>query len=409
MLDCLYSRRRTKYTQSPVSDWLEAFALWAEASGYPPSLIRGHVYRLKLSIEKDPLGPMDGTIKVSKARLQEIFASDETPKKLPYIATRRLFQRFLDDHGYVLPEEPAPLSNLIEEYCTFLRDLRGYAPDTVHRHRSTVSRLLSHVLLPEENLNLLTSEAITRFVRQESTRQGRYALRHTVAHLRSFLNFCHSQGKLSTPPAKIDTPRIYQGEHPPRALSWDLIKKFLHSIDRTDKGGWRDYTMLHLAACYGLRPSEIASLTLDSIDWGTGILRVDQRKTHSTLVLPLHRTTLGLIQRYVRGYRPQTGHSELFLRVRTPWGALRAETVGLVYKKRVRLSGLPLDKSSLYSLRHSFAMRLLGRGVGIKEIGDFMGHHVLESTLVYLRLQTENLREAALSLPASSFKGEDNE
>ena len=74
---------------------------------------------------------MDGTIKVSKARLQEIFASDETPKKLPYIATRRLFQRFLDDHGYVLPEEPAPLSNLIEEYCTFLRDLRGYAPEVL--------------------------------------------------------------------------------------------------------------------------------------------------------------------------------------------------------------------------------------------------------------------------------------
>ena len=115
MLDCLYSRRRTKYTQSPVSDWLEAFALWAEASGYLPSLIRGQVYRLKFALEKDPLGPVDGTVRVSKVWLQEIFATDETPRKLHFLATRRLFQRFLDDYGYVLPDEPDPFSKLIEE------------------------------------------------------------------------------------------------------------------------------------------------------------------------------------------------------------------------------------------------------------------------------------------------------
>ena len=181
MLGCLYSRRRTEYTHSPVSDWLEAFALWAEASGYSPPLIRGHVYRLKLSLEKDPLGPMGGTVKVSKARLQKIFFTDKKARKQLFLATHHLFKRFLDDHDYFLPEEPEAFFKLIEEYCTFLRELRGYAPDTVHRHRSTVSRFLSHVLLPEENLTLLTSEAITRFVRQESTRQGRYALRHTVA------------------------------------------------------------------------------------------------------------------------------------------------------------------------------------------------------------------------------------
>jgi site-specific recombinase XerD len=44
-------------------------------------------------------------------------------------------------------------------------------------------------------------------------------------------------------------------------------------------------------------------------------------------------------------------------------------------------------------------MRLLGRGVGIKTIGDLLGHRTLESTCVYLRLQTATLREVALPLP----------
>jgi site-specific recombinase XerD len=66
----------------------------------------------------------------------------------------------------------------------------------------------------------------------------------------------------------------------------------------------------------------------------------------------------------------------------------------------VRQSGLPLQGTSSYCLRHSFAMRLLDRGVGVKVIGDLLGHRTLESTCVYLRLQTGALREVALPLPA---------
>jgi len=44
-------------------------------------------------------------------------------------------------------------------------------------------------------------------------------------------------------------------------------------------------------------------------------------------------------------------------------------------------------------------MRLLNRGVGVKIIGDLLGHRTLESTCVYLRLQTEALRDVALPVP----------
>ena len=67
--------------------------------------------------------------------------------------------------------------------------------------------------------------------------------------------------------------------------------------------------------------------------------------------------------------------------------------------QRVKDAGLPLSDHSPYGLRHGFAMRLLERGVGIKAIGDLMGHRSLESTGVYLRLNTEALRDVALSVP----------
>ena len=157
--------------------------------------------------------------------------------------------------------------------------------------------------------------------------------------------------------------------------------------------------MLYLMAYYGLRPSEIAALNLDSIDWLAQTLQVEQCKTHSTLVLPLSRQALRVLKHYLRYGRSGSRHRPLFLRHRSPAGAISRCAVGDVYEKRSRQSGLPLAGTSAYSLRHAFAMRLLERGVGIKAIGDLLGHRSLESTCVYLRLQVDALRDVALPLP----------
>ena len=74
--------------------------------------------------------------------------------------------------------------------------------------------------------------------------------------------------------------------------------------------------------------------------------------------------------------------------------------VSVRFKVHARRSGLPIAEASAYALRHSFAMRLLGAGVGMKLIGDLMGHSSLASTSAYLRIQTDMLREVALDVPA---------
>ena len=160
--------------------------------------------------------------------------------------------------------------------------------------------------------------------------------------------------------------------------------------------------MLYLMAYYGLRPSEIVTLTLESIDWANKTLRVEQCKTCSTLVLPLSDQALRVLKRYLRRGRPGSTHPQLFLRGRTPAGPIKHTALCDVYEKRARQSKLPLEGTSSYSLRHAFATHLLERGAGIKVIGDLLGHRTLESTCVYLRLRTEALREVGLSLATRS-------
>jgi integrase len=138
---------------------------------------------------------------------------------------------------------------------------------------------------------------------------------------------------------------------------------------------------------------------LESIDWSAQTLMVEHSKTKSWLKLPLLKETVPLLRRYVDEHRPANEDRHLFQNGVAPYGLMSNAGVSQVFKIRARASGLPISHASAYSLRHSFAMRLFARGVGIKAIGDLMGHTNLVSTAVYLRLQTDMLREVALPLP----------
>jgi integrase/recombinase XerD len=139
---------------------------------------------------------------------------------------------------------------------------------------------------------------------------------------------------------------------------------------------------------------------LDSIDWQAKVLHVRQRKTRSDLKLPLAAATLELLRQYLKHCRNGRDMTlaELFLKARCPYGRLERTAVGDIFEKRCREAGLPF-KSHVYRLRHTFAMRLLTRGVGVKAIGDVLGHRSLESTCAYLRLDIAMLRDVALPVP----------
>ncbi len=106
-----------------------------------------------------------------------------------------------------------------------------------------------------------------------------------------------------------------------------------------------------------------------------------------------------LLRRYLQVGRADSDLPQLFLRIRSPIGAINHYGIIEIFSYRAARSGLPLDGVSSYSLRHAFAMRLLRRGVSIKVIGDLLGHRSLEATCVYLRLDIDMLRTVGLPVP----------
>jgi integrase len=384
------------YSDSPVADWLDDFSDWLKASGYCEAVIRRHVAALRFSLE--PHAPVPRERCFSQADLREIIVCPQRPREFQH--TRSAFERFLRSCGQWCDPPPTEgHADLLDAFRQHLVEMRGLAPSTVDQH-TRVARLFFHQALPPSGqLADLSAVHVERFIAARAKRVGRGNLQMTAAYLRSFLRFCVDRGEVSAGIDIFDMPRRYRDEQPPRAIAWTLIEQLLDSIDRSTPVGLRDHAIFYLMAHYGLRTGEIPLLMLDSIDWQARTLRVEQPKTRSVLVLPLTDPAAEVLQRYLREGTTAGDRPELFPRLIAPVGALTRGAIAEAFRRHVRRSGLPLSGASPYGLRHGFAMRLLERNVGVKAIGDLLGHHSLEATSAYLRLQIDALRDVALPLP----------
>lgn len=248
----------------------------------------------------------------------------------------------------------------------------------------------------------LTIQDVEDFVREAGNRVGRRHLKNIIAHLRSFLRYLAVQNEVPIGlDSQIDTPCVYRGEQLPRALAWETVLAFLQSIDRSIAIGKRDYAMLLCMATYGLRSSEVVSLKLEDIEWRFNRIKVFQRKTGKSLVLPLTDAVGDSIINYLQEGRPLTSNREIFVRHRAPAGILKPKIMHDIFQAWRKRSGLDIPPQGPHCLRHSFATHLLRQGVSLKTIGDILGHRDFESTCVYLRLNIDELRTVALNLPVS--------
>jgi integrase len=171
--------------------------------------------------------------------------------------------------------------------------------------------------------------------------------------------------------------------------------------------GLRDYAMFLLIATYGLRTSEIVTVTLDDLCWRQGRLRVHQRKTSSPLELPLTNEVSTALVKHLKRTPPPPPYRRIFLRMRAPIGVLKRTAIKGAFRSLVRKSGIRIPFQGPHCLRHSLAVYLLKSGTPLKTIGDILGHRSPVSTSTYLRLATGDLREVPLPVPRRKHDGKE--
>jgi integrase/recombinase XerD len=231
----------------------------------------------------------------------------------------------------------------------------------------------------------------------------RSSRRRVASDIRGFLRWLHmTEHTVHDLSLTVVSPSLYAFEGIPSAVGAEDMKKILAVAqkDCTLKG-IRDYAILMLLSTYGVRAGEITALRLDDVDWRNEIIRIRHNKTGATSYLPLLPGAGEAMLQYLQKSRPKTSFREVFIRCRAPYCPFKeGSNLGRLVRCWFQDAGIiTKGKRGPHAFRHARAVSMLRAGVPLKEIGDLLGHRAADSTLVYLKLATEDLRAVATEIP----------
>jgi integrase/recombinase XerD len=172
----------------------------------------------------------------------------------------------------------------------------------------------------------------------------------------------------------------------------------LAACDRTTAQGLRDYAIVLTLKRMGLRAGEIAALTLEDVDWRSGIVVISGKGGRRDQ-LPLPRDVAEALIAYLRDGRAAAAlDRRLFVRSAAPHRGLTGYGVGHAVARAARRAGL--DRVRPHQLRYFAATAMQAAGAPLAEIGQVLRHEDERTTSLYAKVDVAALRPLALPWPA---------
>jgi integrase/recombinase XerC len=296
-----------------------------------------------------------------------------------------------------------PVEEELRRFDEHMEHVRGLAPGTRRLMLGIVRELLRERFRDRPVVfSSLTPEQVRRFFSRVSERyRAPTGAASLVTALRGYFRFRALAGDpVHGLSGVLAYPANWQQASLPKALADEEIERLLKSLDSASPSMRRSAAIVRCAVDLGLRSGEIAALSLDDIDWRCGTLTLRNTKSRREQVLPLPEPTGRAIAAYLKYERPKTTHRGVFVRRMAPRDDLIGpDLVRKTIRQAYERAGLPYTRSHL--LRHTIARRLLAGGSSLKEVADVLRHRSLNTTLIYAKLDSRNLREVALPWPGS--------
>jgi integrase/recombinase XerD len=227
-----------------------------------------------------------------------------------------------------------------------------------------------------------------------------------ICSIRAFLRFLLETGEVQTDfAAKMPMVQARKQTRIPSVWTENELKTLISAIDRGSPKGKRDYAIILLACCLGMRCTDIKHLHMDDFRWEEKKLVFTQSKTKTPISLPLTTEVGWAVIDYLKYGRPKINSPYLFVRHMAPFSPFsEGNHLAQLIKGYMRLAHLPISqkKRGLHSLRHTMASILLEKDTPLALIADILGHLDADSTAVYLKVDIKKLRECSLSFREES-------
>ena len=283
---------------------------------------------------------------------------------------------------------------LVEQFLDHVSLERGLSPRTREAYASDLFRFADHLdRTGIKTLSSLKREQVTSYLlaQRKAGRQASTLARRLVA-VRVFLRYLQAEGLLAENVTDVmDSPRLWKNL--PTTLAPREVVQLLDTPKTERNAGLRDRAIVETLYGAGLRVSELCSLKTGDLHLDDGFLRCIG-KGNKERVVPLGRTAVGWIRRYLAEGRPAFAREErddgsVFLSNRGT--AISRKTVWLLIRKHARDGGVG-RRVTPHTLRHSFASHLLANDAPLRIIQEMLGHADIATTQIYTHVDQGRLK-----------------
>ena len=228
----------------------------------------------------------------------------------------------------------------------------------------------------------------------EGKRKGLAAasLARRLVAIKVFFRHLAQEGLLAVNVADaMESPRLWKILPP--TLTREEVDRLLAAPDPATPRGLRDRAILETFYATGLRVSELAALTLDSLHFDAEYIRC-VGKGDKERVVPIGGRAIAAVQVWLERGRPAyaargaAGRAVFLSRLGRPltrnglWRHIRAYA---------RKAGIRKELSP-HTLRHSFASHLLTNGASLRVIQEMLGHADIATTQIYTHVDQGRLQ-----------------
>ena len=206
-----------------------------------------------------------------------------------------------------------------------------------------------------------------------------------VAALKSFFHHLVATHVITHDPSEaLQAPKVEK--YLPHALRPEEIERLFAAVSAASGVGQRDLAMLHTIYSTGMRVTELISLDVANVDLTHGHVRCVGRSRRER-ILPLSLVAQSALTRYMDDFRRllNRGNGETALFLNHHGQRLTRQGFWLIIKGYAKTAGI--ENITPHTLRHSFALDMLGRGMELRSVQVLLGHANISTTHVYKQLR----------------------
>jgi integrase/recombinase XerC len=299
---------------------------------------------------------------------------------------------------------PPSQLHLVDAFADHLRLERHLSRNTVVAYERDLVHLANFLHRSGSSLEEADRTTLRRFLAQQHTLgYARASIARRVGAIHTFYRWALADGRMPRDPSSsLGRPKVVN--RLPTVLRPSEAEALVEAppIDGTDEGSGdqavgcavalRDRAVLELLYGSGLRVSEVAGLTVESVDLARGRVLV-MGKGSKEREVPMSDPAVEAVRQWLSKGRAllATGSPSLFFnRKGRPIGPRDIRALVEGYSGRL----LPGRRVTPHTLRHSYATHLLEGGADIRAVQELLGHATVATTQRYTHVSRTRLFEA---------------